>query len=452
MLTYDDRLSSQTVIGQAGYTEIELPELWSQLKPLVDQLTTGQLPTPGFGFISLPTDTAMLQTVTRLAREVAAEYDTLLVLGIGGSDLGARAVSQAILHPFHNNLARTDRPGLRLFFAGANTDPRELSMVMSQLDWSKTAINVISKSGQTLETMASFMVCLEALEQAVGRDQAMRHIIATTGATGTLHDLAQREGYRTLPVPNDISGRFSVLSAVGLFPLACAGVDIAALLSGAGTMVKRLAEGSERHPAVCHALLHANGYQKHGQTMAVFMPYAESLRQLGFWQRQLWAESLGKQKNLAGQDVYLGQTPIAALGATDQHSQIQLYIEGPFDKLITFVVTDTPRSKLDVPSRFPDYEHLKVIGGTSMYHLLSVEQTATAAALAAHGRPTATIHLEIINEEHIGELMMMLMLSATFMGQLLQIDPFDQPGVEHGKVNMEQILAGQASPELAAFL
>lgn len=424
MLTYDDTLALDRRLEAGGHNPEDLDTAWEKIKPTADQIIEGELPEPPYAFLRLPDDEHAHQQAAKLAERLRAQYDTLLVLGIGGSDLGARAVYSAL-----GNYSQ----GMRLLFAGGNTDPEELAAIIKQIDWGETVINVISKSGGTLETMSAFLICLAELEKAVGPEQAKKQVVATTGLSGTLRDLANAEGYATLEVPEKIGGRFSVLSQVGLFPLACAGIDTAELLQGAAAIRDRLPAETSSHPSVRLALHHFVGLTVHKQSLAVLMPYSESLRQFGFWFRQLWAESLGKENK--------GQTPIAALGATDQHSQIQLYIEGPHDKLITFIVADNLREDLVVSDKFSGYSALSKITNQPLSKLLQIEQRATALALADHNRPNGTIHIDKISPASVGELIMTFEIACALMGKLVGINAFNQPGVEHGKKNIEKMLS-----------
>ena len=423
MLTYNDELALDGRVGVGGHSPEDLELSLQKLRPTLEQIIEGELPEPGYAFLRLPDDEHAHQQISELADSLKPQYNTLLVLGIGGSDLGARAVYSALGD--HSS-------GMRLLFAGGNTDPEELTAIIKQIDWRETIINVISKSGETIETMSAFLICLEAMGKAVGEEQAKKQVVATTGQAGTLRDLANSEGYATLEVPDKIGGRFSVLSSVGLFPLACAGIDTAELLDSAANIRDQLKNDSANHPAVRLALHHHVGLTIHKQSIAVLMPYAEALRQFGFWFRQLWAESLGKETK--------GQTPIAALGATDQHSQIQLYIEGPHDKFITFIVADKMRDELIVPNKFSQYPALTKIANQPLQKLLQIEQKATALALADHHRPNGTIQIDEISPASVGELIITFEIACALMGKLMGINAFNQPGVEYGKKNIDAML------------
>ncbi|MEO5927404.1 MAG: glucose-6-phosphate isomerase [Patescibacteria group bacterium] len=385
------------------------------------------------GWFFLPDDREMLKRV-RTAVEDLRGFTDLLVIGIGGSDLGARALSKALVTEKTN--------GLRLHFAGANTDPDELSSLLKQLDLKKTAINIISKSGDTVEPMTTFLIVREALIKAVGKSKAASHIIATTDAqSGSLRMLADEEGYVTLPVAGNVGGRFSVLTDVGLFPLAAAGIEIDAILKGAKTVRDSFVREAADKNDACAFAASQFAYAEEGKRIQILMPYAERLREVGFWYRQIWAESLGKKTNRKGKIVHVGPTPIAALGATDQHSQIQLYTEGPDDKTVTFIEVDSFSETLHVPKSVSAIKPLAYLAGTSLERIIHAEREATAKALTLAGCPNATIHLSSVSPETMGALVMFFELATGISGELYDINAYDQPGVEAGKHAMKKILS-----------
>jgi glucose-6-phosphate isomerase len=451
-LIYDFTFMMDEVVGEYGATEAELQELQPRMVEINDHFLK-QKDNNEVGFAELPYDTQTLAQVQDLANRIRSDFSTLVVLGIGGSDLGARAVHSALNHTYFNELAllrernskhdnqsiatetRNPSPETRLYFAGDNTDPRALADLVDVLDFEHTAINVIYKSGDTIETMSAFVYLRQKLAEAVGEEQVAEHIVATTDASkGSLYAIAEREGYTRLVVPDTVGGRFSVLSTVGLFPLAYAGVNIEQLLAGAFEMDERLSvTPAEKNPAMMFAALHYLGNTKRQQNISVMMPYASGLRGIGQWYRQLWAESLGKAVNLEGKEVYVGQTPVAAVGATDQHSQVQLYMEGPFDKLVTLVtVDDTERSVL-LADGFEGLPELSYLEGVELNEILLGEGQSTAMALAHNKRPNGTIRLPRLNEFYVGQLLYLLEVACAFSGELYGIDAYNQPGVELGK-------------------
>ncbi len=377
------------------------------------------------GWLFLPDDREMRQRIRALVK-YAQSFTDLLVIGIGGSDLGTRALYAAL---------RSEKMrGCRLHVAGSNTDPDELSEILARLDLSTTLVNVISKSGDTVEPMTTFLIVRDALIRAVGADRAAEHIVATTDAQhGSLRALAEREGYRTLPVAGNVGGRFSVLTDVGLFPLAAAGVNIEKLLDGARRERDAFLTESPAKNGPC--LFAAAQYEQamHGKSIQVLMPYAARLREFAQWYRQLWAESLGKNNG--------GPTPVAALGATDQHSQIQLYMEGPNDKTITFIDVERFETALRVPASARQIDSLAYLANTPLSKILRAEREATASALTDAKRANGTIFLSRITPEAMGALVMFFEIATGISGELYGINAYNQPGVEAGKQAMKRLLS-----------
>lgn len=387
------------------------------------------------GFAKLPFSRAVADEVQRVADTIAAGVDTFVVLGIGGSALGTIALHAALNHPFHNLLTRARRKGRPRILVVDNVDPEFVSGVMDLLDLRKTAVNVVTKSGSTAETMAQCLLFLNAMEKSVGPEKMRRRVVVTTDPErGALHALAERSGYRLFSIPPDVGGRFSVLSPVGLLSAAVSGIDIGALLEGA-----RLAHGPcltpdlDRNPAMALAVLQHLSCARHGKTIAVMMPYVSALAGVSDWFRQLWAESLGKRLDRSGAVVYAGQTPVKALGATDQHSQIQLYMEGPADKVVTFLGVREYRRTLHIPRNPLDDAALSYLGGKTMDDLIRAEQRATALALARAGRPSMTITLDRVCARTVGMLLYVFEMQTAIAAELYGINAFDQPGVEEGK-------------------
>jgi glucose-6-phosphate isomerase len=401
----------------------------------------------GQRWMDLPSDTDLVAEIDAFAAEARAQYRDFILVGIGGSSLGAIATVQALTHPYRNTLPDETRDGPRLFVLD-NPDPEKVSATLATVDLASTLVNVVTKSGQTAETMANFLVVRQALEAAVGAEQARQQIVATTDPSeGLLRELADQEGYRTFPVPPGVDGRMTVLSAVGMLPAAICGCDIGGLLAGARAMRARCSSGDVRqNPAYLLSALCVLADTRLGKSILVTMPYADALFGLSDWFRQLWAESLGKRLSLEGEEVYTGQTPIKALGAIDQHSQIQLYTEGPNDKLISLIAVDQYRAEVtieDVPAGIPELDYLR---GAELGQLLQREQLATAWALTEAQRPNFTIAAETIDAGILGEFFYLYELQTVMGGALLEVNPFGQPGVEAGK-NATYALMGRKGYE-----
>lgn len=387
------------------------------------------------GFCKLPFDPSLVREVGGVADRLAAAVDNFVVLGIGGSALGNSALHAALNHPYYNLLPRERRGDRPRIFVLDNVDPEFVAGAMDLLDLERTAINVITKSGTTAETMAQCLLFLDAMEKRLGKEKMRERVIATTDPhRGALRSLALREGYRLLTVPQDVGGRFSVLSAVGLLSAAVSGIDIGELLEGARLMHEiSLKPEISSNPALALALLYYLAYTRKGKAIAVMMPYCNGLLGIADWFRQLWAESLGKRVDRAGRVVHVGQTPIKALGATDQHSQIQLYMEGPCDKIVTFVGVREYRREVTIPRPAVRDDALDYLAGRTMNSLISAEQRATALALARDGRPNMLIELSRVTPRTVGMLLYMFEMQTALAAELLGIDAFDQPGVEQGK-------------------
>lgn len=384
---------------------------------------------PFLGWMDLPAGEVLPQ-VLALRDRLAGQYDDLVVLGIGGSSLGGLTLITALQHPFHN--LRASRQGMRVHFVD-NVDGDVIEGLLEVLDPARTLVNVISKSGTTTETMAAYLTCKAWLEQHVG-ERYREQIIATTDPEkGILRPLAQREGYATLPVPPSVGGRFSVFSAVGLLPAALGGLDVETLLRGARKAMQDFARPA-RENEVLQAALAQFLAGRAGKNITVFMPYSTRLRYLSDWFAQLWAESLGKNKQRDGGEARVGTTPVKAVGTTDQHSQVQLYREGPRDKLVVFVKVEHDARGARIPNAEPGEPEMNYLGDKPYQTLMNAELAATAYALREAGQPSYTLVIERVDAENLGELMQFLMLQTAVVGELLDINAFDQPGVELGKV------------------
>ncbi|MHB8764956.1 MAG: glucose-6-phosphate isomerase [Deferrisomatales bacterium] len=384
-------------------------------------------------FYDLPTQRPGLAPSLEAAARVRDRADNLLVLGIGGSALGTTAVHRAVNPGTYNLLPRAKRGGPRLFVCD-NVDPEGFAEVLDLLAPSETVVNVISKSGGTAETLAQFLAVHRWLTEALGADEARRRIVVTTDPQkGFLRRAARDHDLTALEVPPAVGGRFSVLTPVGLFPLAAVGVDVEALLDGAAHM-ESFASFADPwdNPAYLFALIHVLLYRR-GRNVHVMMPYSDALKDVADWFRQLWAESLGKRRALDGREVFEGPTPVNARGTTDQHSQVQLYMEGPHDKVVTFVEAAELRREVPLPAVFPGEEEVEYLQGKSLGQLLAAEKRATEAALTQNGRPNLTLRLPRADAHAVGQLLYLLEVATVFAGGLLGVDPLDQPGVELGK-------------------
>jgi glucose-6-phosphate isomerase len=388
------------------------------------------------GFFQLLDPSELPDRIQAFADGPGQAFENVVVLGIGGSALGATALLHALRGPDWNERDDEARDHFPRLYVLDNVDPDSVAALLDRIDVRRTLFNVISKSGTTAETMAQYLVVRERLQAAIDDPEGYRrHLLFTTDPErGVLRDIAQRESIATLPIPPAVGGRFSVLSAVGLLPAALVGIDVRALLDGARAMDQRCDHGTlADNPAGLFAVLQWLADRESGAPIHVMMPYSDRLYSMADWYRQLWAESLGKQRSLGGEDIFVGPTPVKALGATDQHSQVQLYVEGPFDKTVTFLAVAERGLDVAIPRSYEDIEALGYLGGHTLGGLLDAERRATAAALAERGRMNMTVTLPRLDAHALGELLMMLEIATVHAGALYDVDPLDQPGVELGK-------------------
>ncbi len=385
------------------------------------------------GWTELPyNQNDVVEDILQTAKNIRKKFDNFVVLGIGGSALGPIAVFQALCHLRHNELPKSKRKAPKLFIED-NVDPERMQALFDVIDLDKTVFNVITKSGATSETMAQYLIIMNLLKQKYG-DKASEHMIATTSSSsGSLIKIAKIEGLKTFYIPDGVGGRFSELCPVGLLPAAVVGIDIKELLAGAKYMDKLcMNKNVRKNPALLSALLQVLA-MRNGKNISVMMPYADSLKCVADWYCQLWGESLGKAVDNNGDYVYTGQTPVKALGVTDQHSQMQLYREGPFDKVITIIGVDNYRTDIEISKGCEDICDVNFLCGHTLSELMKTERISAEYALTIAKRQNYTIHLPEVNAFTIGELLYMFEMQTAYAGAMLNIDAYNQPGVEGGK-------------------
>jgi glucose-6-phosphate isomerase len=365
------------------------------------------------GFAALP---AQRETATRV-REFAARarrrFKSVVHIGIGGSALGAIAVCSALSDRFHNERARP-----RLYFLD-NVDPEETASLFSLVKPRETLFHVVTKSGETTETLAGFLVALDRAKHSIKGKWRDHFVVTTDRDRGFLRRWAADERIASFEIPADVGGRFSALSPVGLLPAALAGIEPQELLDGAE------AAQADHTLAVALAAIPWLLDTRRGKRIHVMMPYSRALRDLADWFRQLWAESLGKSAKV-------GPTPVLALGATDQHSQVQLYTEGPNDKLFLLVRAMSVRADAAIPAALKD-PSCDFLHGRRMSEVIDAELRGTEAALAAAGRPVVTLQFPSISAWAVGAFLQSFMWATAIAGRLYGVDPYTQPGVEAGK-------------------
>ncbi len=418
----------EAVGAKHGLTKKDLAGLKGAIAKITKKLNEERLP-----YRDLPYQTANCAKIQKLANSLRGKYENLVVLGIGGSALGNIALQTALNSPMYN--LQKDRKGPRLFVMD-NVDPVQFGDLLDFLggQLNRTLFNVISKSGKTAETAAQYLTICEMLRKKLGPTKYRKQILATTDATsGTMREIVDQEGYVSLLVPDGVGGRFSVLSDVGLFGAAMCGIDIQGLLAGARAMDARVKTGTLlKNPAALYAAIQYCFYRK-GKNLSVMMPYSYQLKDLSDWFRQLWAESLGKENDLKGRRVNVGPTPIKALGATDQHSQVQLYREGPNDKVFTFLEVGRFGRDVKIGSA-GKVKDLAYLSGQPMSKLINCEKQGTEYALLQSERPCLTIRFPEISASTVGQFIYFFEVATSYMGELLGINTYDQPAVELGKV------------------
>lgn len=427
----DDALEAK--VGKYGLPQASLDRELARASAALDKFrrwkADGTLP-----LLSLPgthDDLALLKPHA----ERFAKFEHVVVLGTGGSSLGGQTLVALKDQGFGPARGRP-----KLWFMD-NVDPATITELGARLPLARTGLIVISKSGTTAETLTQFLTLLPEFEAKVGKDKLADHVIAITEPSdNALSRIAGSIGCPILDHDPRVGGRFSVLSLVGMLPAMIAGLDAAAVRDGAASVLDPVLQASDARglaPAV-GAALSIGLAKERGIGTTVLMPYCDRLGYFGFWYRQLWAESLGKGGN--------GTTPVRAMGTVDQHSQLQLYLGGPSDKMFTVVILDTAgQGKPIQPAALGGDKSLAYLENKSLGDLLLAEADATAATLIKNGRPTRVIRIATLDERVMGALMMHYMLETMFAAELLGIDAFDQPAVEEGKILTRQYLSARVS-------
>lgn len=434
MKLYYGRMLARNLDGVHGISPERLQALVNRFPAVLDEFRRRRAEGE-FGFLDLAAQDRTIESITRFAEGVGQAYDHILLLGIGGSALGTRTLVGALRKPGWNELSDEEREFFPRITVLENVDPTTAAAALERIDPRRVLVNVVSKSGGTAETLAQYLVVRHWLDGALGTEAAIRHLVFTTDPErGPLRAIAADEGIAALDVPPAVGGRFSVLSPVGLLPAALVGIDVRGLIRGAEQALERALEPDLlANPPGLYAALHWAADTALGARIHVLMPYSDRLREFAEWYRQLWAESLGKRLDRRDREVYLGPTPLGAVGATDQHSQVQLFMEGPHDKVVTFIRLLDPGVDLPIPPRGGLPDELGYLGGHTLGKLLRAEQKATAAALARMGRMHCTLELPHLDAETLGHLLMFFQMATGFAGLWYGVNPFDQPGVELGK-------------------
>ncbi|GBE30801.1 glucose-6-phosphate isomerase [bacterium BMS3Bbin04] len=421
------------VVGSHGATQEELDQHWPRVQSILQTLESkrkaGELP-----FYDLPDSDQIVESIEAFAAKARAKFRNVMVLGIGGSALGPKALRDSLKPAFWNERPDEMRDAPRLFIPD-NVDPEYFGAALEICNPAETLYVIITKSGSTAETMSQFMAVLSVLKERVGDRYTDHLVFVTDPAKGALRQISREEGIQSFSIPSAVGGRFSVMTPVGLLPAALAGIDIRSLLAGAAEQRENVfAREFDSNPSAAFALLQYLAQSKRQQSIQVMMPYSNALYRIADWFRQLWAESLGKRLSVTGETINVGPTPVAALGATDQHSQVQLYVEGPHDKTFTLLLPKNYRASVKCGKHYPEMDSIDYLSGIDLGTLLKFEGEATQRALTAARRPNMAFLIEEVVPDTVGGLLYLFEAATLVAGGLYEVNPLDQPGVEAGKV------------------
>ncbi len=409
-----------------GFSENTFKRYCERKQPLVQKVFKMKSK-PGYAFLALPDAEANLKKVKKYVKEQEKnKWENIVVLGIGGSALGAIAVRDALKTEFSK--------GPRLYVLD-NIDPAYTSELLLNLKLAKTLFVVISKSGTTTEPMIQFGLVKEMLMKKFPGDYQRHLVFVTDPKGGLLRKIAKAENINAFDIPPKIGGRFSVLTNVGLLPCALAGMDVSGLLKGAREMREAIKRGKGMsNPALALAAAQFLLDKKKKKSMTVLMPYSNYLFRIGDWYRQLLAESIGKSRGA-------GPTPITALGTTDQHSQLQLYNDGPNNKFFIFMRLLKHGGDPKLGKLLPD--EIGFLNGKKFSEVIDAAYQGTAEALTRRKHPNVTIEVPKVNAKSIGAIFMLFEFQIALLGLLYKVNAFNQPGVEHSKQITKQILKGE---------
>jgi len=406
-----------------------------------------------YGFVNLPGSWEKLSTELDVFAKLVEPYKAVVIIGIGGSDLGGKAIMQALKSTFHNQdlaAGKGNSVEKQVYFAGDTTDPTILLELKSQLNLKETVFVVISKSGNTVEQASNFVYFRELVKaQAGGENITKQFIFLTDEKSGALRALANEYGFPALSIPADVGGRFSVLTIVGMAAAKILGLDAAQFLKGAGDIEAELASASAETDMALQFAGINHLHSQAGRNILVTLPYLYKLHDFAMWFRQLWAESLGKKVNKQGQPAGTGTTPVVSVGPTFQHSQLQLYNEGPDDKLYSFIMAEQLPEDISLTGDYADLKDFAFLKDRSMSEILHGQLATTRFALSKHGRPSMTVSVPELNEYYLGQLFMFFEIATVYLGIMWDIDPFDQPGVELSKNAMYGVLGKAGYEDIA---
>ena len=421
MITFDYTNVLESAIGAHGIPEASFTAAAGATQRAIDAVDAAHK-AGKLAFGTLPLAEKPVKDVLAFAREHA--FRNILILGIGGSALGPAALEAALTRP---NASK------RLIVLD-NIDPDFIAGSLEALDPIDTFVNVIAKSGVTAETMATFAIVRKWMTDALGPARTRdRFAVTTDPERGDLLAIAREENYPVFEIPRNIGGRFSVLTPVGTLPAALLGLDVEAMMHGASATAEQSRKAFNENPAVVTAFVQWILDHQFRKSILVLFPYSQALWKFAFWFKQLWGESLGKKLDRRNREVHSGQTPTAALGVTDQHSQLQLFIEGPNDKSFLFWAVRKFKDALPITHPYGSFDSMRYLEGRTVAELFSAERQATEMAITEAGRPNSTITIDRIDEEGMGSLIMFAQYMTAYAGEFYDINAFDQPGVEYGK-------------------
>ncbi len=446
-----NNMMADAIGPEHGITEQDLKELEPiasrYAKELKEERSQGKLQ-----FLDLPYGKNTLTEILEAAQSFRGKFRNLVVVGIGGSALGNTAIHTALNHPFYNTLGSKERAGCPRIYVLDNVDPDRFAGLMDVVKPEETLYNFITKSGSTVETMSQFLIITNLLREKLGKDY-QRHVVATTDSEkGVLREITRNEGFKSFAIPAGVGGRYSVLTPVGLFSAAMSGVDVAALLDGAAIMDEACrSDALWENPALMGAALHFLSHTRKGKNILVMMPYSHALGGAAEWFCQLWAESLGKKTSLDQKTVHAGSTPVKAVGVVDQHSQIQLYMEGPYDKVITFCEVKRFHKTVSIMPESKDVSgELAYLKGRTLNDLMKAEFEGTRLALTEQNRPNCTVSLDELSASTLGQFFYFYELQTAYTGKFYNVNAFDQPGVEAGKINAFAMLGKKGGEQRRA--
>ena len=421
MIEFDYTNVLETAVGTHGIPESSFAAATGAGQRAIDAVDAAHK-AGKLGFANLPQDQKPVQEVLRFAKEHA--FKNVVILGIGGSALGPAALESALSPP---NASRK-------LVVLDNIDPDFIHDSLDALNPADTFVNVIAKSGVTAETMATFAVVRKWMYDTLGPARARERFAVTTDPEkGDLLAIAREEKFPIFEIPRNVGGRFSVLTPVGTLPAALVGLDVEGMMRGAAQIAEQSRQPFAQNPALSAAFVQWILDHQFRKSILVLFPYSQALWKFAFWFKQLWGESLGKKLDRRGREVHFGQTPTAALGVTDQHSQLQLFIEGPNDKSFLFWGVREFRETLPIAHPYESYDSMAYLKNRTVADLFNAERQATEMAITQAGRPNSTIYIDRVDAATLGGLIMFSQYMTAYAGEFYDVDAFDQPGVEYGK-------------------